>query len=299
MTDVDITTTISAAEIHHPPGPATTVPGKNCLVPIYPPGTAGGLIELPPRPFVIGRDPICDLVLTDAGTSRRHATIQLKNGRFVIADLGSTNGTFVNNAMVSEQPLVAGDFIRIGGHIMKFLASDHVEAQYHEVIYSLMITDGLTGIHNLRYFHDALEKELARSNRHRRPLALAMIDIDHFKRINDTHGHLVGDDILREFCERVHSLVRRDEVFARYGGEEFVVVLDEATPGEAREFGERLRCIIADAPFAVEAEVIPVTISVGIAHTDGQRELSAAQLIAMADEKLYEAKRAGRNRVAC
>jgi diguanylate cyclase (GGDEF)-like protein len=257
------------------------------------------LIELPPRPFVLGRDPNSDLVVTDAGTSRRHASITWQNGRFVIADLGSTNGTFVNNLPIREKALAAGDFIRVGGHVMKFLSSDHIETQYHEVIYSLMITDGMTGVHNQRYLLEALEKELARSSRHRRPLAVCLIDIDNFKQVNDSYGHLAGDDVLREFCDRVRTLVRRDEVFARYGGEEFVVVLDEATREEACQFAERLRQKVADAPFAVDAEAIPVTVSIGIAHTDGRHPVTAAQMIARADEKMYEAKRTGRNRVVC
>src|SRR5690606_7130003 len=181
-----------------------------------------------------------------------------------INDLGSTNGTFVNDEAIQERLLVAGDFVRIGAHIMKFLSSNHIESQYHEAIYGMMVSDGLTGASNRRYFLEALEKELARSRRHRRPLALAMIDLDHFKRINDSFGHLVGDNVLREFAQRVRHLVREDEVFARYGGEEFAVLLDEATAERAAQFGERVRERVAESPFLIGEQALTITVSIGI-----------------------------------
>lgn len=273
--------------------------GKNCLVKIYPGAGAGGLIELPMRQFVIGREEQCDLDLSDPDVSRRHAVINPTDDGFVINDLGSTNGTFVNDEAIQERLLVAGDFVRIGAHIMKFLSSDHIESQYHEAIYSLMVSDGLTGARNRRHFLEALEKELARSRRHKRPLSLAMIDLDHFKRINDSFGHLVGDNVLREFAHRVSNLVREDEVFARYGGEEFAVLLGEATVDAALLFAERVRKRIAERPFQIGDQNLTVTVSIGIGYTPGGEGIRTDELIQRADRQLYEAKRTGRNRVCC
>lgn len=271
--------------------------GKNCLVKIYPAAGAGGLIELPNASFVIGRDMTCDLDLGDKDVSRRHAVIEPTDEGFVISDLGSTNGTYVNGEAIGHKLLVAGDFIRVGGHIMKFLASDHIESQYHEAIYSMMICDGLTGARNRRHFLEILEKELARSRRHVRPLSLALIDLDHFKRVNDTFGHLVGDNVLREFAHRVSELVREDEVFARYGGEEFGVILDEATVEMAKRFAERVCRKVAEVPFTVGEEKLQITVSIGIGHTPGGERISVEEILQRADRNLYLAKHRGRNQV--
>lgn len=271
--------------------------GKSCLVRIYPAETGQGLFELPPQRIIIGRGSDCDMSIMDTSASRQHAYIEPRAGTFMIADMESTNGTYVNDIRVDKRLLEAGDLIRIGSHILKFLSSNHIEAQYHETIYSMMIADGLTGAYNKRYLFETLERELVRSFRHGRPLAMVMLDVDHFKDVNDTHGHLAGDAVLREVAGRVRENVRRDEVFARYGGEEFVVLLPEATADECRAFAERLRQVIGDKPVNVDEKSISVTISLGVAHTDGKEELLPDDLIAEADRNLYHAKRNGRNQV--
>lgn len=272
--------------------------GKSCLIRIYPAGIQEGLIDLPgDHRFIIGRGSECDLELPDSAVSRQHACIELNGGRYHLVDLGSTNGTYVNDKLVRDRLLVSGDFIRVGTHIMKFLSSDHIETQYHETIYSMMITDGLTGIHNKRYFLEALEREIVRSQRHRRPLSLAILDIDRFKQLNDTYGHLAGDAVLREMCNRIKTTIRKDEVFARYGGEEFVVVLPEATHKDALGVAERLRLLVADIPFIIDSVQIQVTISIGLSQTCGGEDIDSATLLARADQNLYQAKRSGRNRV--
>jgi diguanylate cyclase (GGDEF)-like protein len=162
----------------------------------------------------------------------------------------------------------------------------------------MMIRDGLTGVPNKRYFEEALARELARAQRHGRPLSLAVLDIDHFKRINDTYGHLAGDAVLRELAARVRGAIRADEVFARFGGEEFVLLMPEATPEQAAHFAERIRRLAADEPFDVGGKGIPVTVSIGLAHTSGERGVTPEELVGRADRKLYEAKAGGRNRVA-
>jgi two-component system cell cycle response regulator len=266
------------------------------LVRLYPVSTGEGVVALPRAGAIIGRDSDCGIVLEDTDVSRRHASIELKGDVYMFRDLGSRNGSLVNDRRVTELPLQSGDRIAIGQVILKFLRGYDVETQYHETIYAMTISDALTGVPNRRYLMEALRREIVRSHRHRRPLSVAMIDIDHFKKINDRFGHLSGDAVLREICARFRAAVRADEVFARFGGEEFVLVLPESTPEQAREMAERLRGLASGKPVAVNAASIPVTVSVGLAFTQGE-DLSAEDLIARADKKLYDAKTTGRNKV--
>jgi diguanylate cyclase (GGDEF)-like protein len=271
---------------------------KGCLVKIYPAGGDNGVIHLPQHRFSIGRGPGCDLNLMDSAISRQHAAVEPKDERFYVADLGSTNGTYVNDHRIDVRPLAAGDYIRVGSHVIKFLPSDHIEAKYHAALYAMVVTDGLTGVYNKRFFLDAVERELVRAQRHQRVFAVAIFDIDHFKQVNDTYGHLAGDAVLQELCARLRSTIRRDEYFARYGGEEFAVLLPETTRAEARGFAERLRGVVANQPIEFGPIKIPVTISIGLVQCTGQWRGTALELIELADRKLYEAKLAGRNRVA-
>jgi diguanylate cyclase (GGDEF)-like protein len=158
--------------------------------------------------------------------------------------------------------------------------------------------DALTGIHNQRYMLEFLDRELARSARHHRPLTLVMIDIDHFKRVNDQHGHLGGDFALREIANCIKKIIRREDCFARYGGEEFALVLVETQLSQAQQIAERIREVIADMEIWFDNKVICATVSIGLAFTCGDASLSVNQLIRQADDQLYKAKTGGRNRVS-
>lgn len=266
------------------------------LVQIYPTSQNRGLrLPLGERPLVIGREESCDLRIHDESVSRRHVAVIPGSEGFQVEDLGSTNGTFVNDARVAGHILQDGDYLRIGNCIFRFLSGSNVEAQYHEEIYRLTIIDALTEVHNQRYFLEFLDRELARGLRHQRPLALLLFDIDHFKKINDTHGHLCGDHTLREVARRVRSAVRTEELLARYGGEEFAVVLPETGREEAIACAERIRDLIAREGFTYDQQVFTVTVSLGITLTSNDETERAQELIRQADKALYEAKRAGRN----
>src|SRR5206468_804419 len=181
--------------------------------------------------------------------------------------------------------------------IYRFLIGGNVEAEYHEEIYRLTIIDALTDIHNKRYFLEFLDRELARSARYERPLSLVMLDIDRFKLINEDLGHLGGDYTLRELAGRIKGNIRKEELFARYGGEEFAVVLPETNAEGAVALGERLRSVVETTPFRYEDKVYNITISLGIAITSGDESMTPSALLRLADEKLYQAKHEGRNRV--
>lgn len=279
--------------------PAKPVDKAACLVYIYPTGpNMGTRYALGTEPAFIGRAEDCAVRNTDASVSRYHAKIALRDdGEYAVTDLGSTNGTFLNNQQKREGVLRDGDYLRIGNCIYRFLGGGNLEAEYHEEIYRLTVLDGLTQVHNRRYLSEFLDRELARAHRYDRPLALALFDIDRFKRINDTHGHLAGDTVLRQLAALLKGVVRKDELLARYGGEEFAIVLPETSVEAGVAAGERLREAVEGHRFEYEGEVIPVTVSVGVAVSSAD-VAGPTELLDAADQKLYQAKNAGRNRVA-
>jgi diguanylate cyclase (GGDEF)-like protein len=282
-----------------PKRPAAAAGREAYLVHIYPTGPAMGTrYVLNESPLIVGRSEDCDIRIADHSVSRRHARIEPDGqGGYRAVDLQSTNGTFVNNAPISTAPIKDGDYLRIGNCIYRFLAGGNVEAEYHEEIYRLTIMDALTGIHNKRYMLEFLERELARSARHRRPLALIMIDVDWFKSVNDELGHLGGDYTLRELAACITAGVRREDLLVRYGGEEFALVLVESSREGALEAAERIRACVEQHPFEFEGRKFQVTISLGVAFTSGEPAPAVDELIRQADERLYQAKHAGRNRV--
>ncbi|HVK78906.1 MAG TPA: GGDEF domain-containing protein [Kofleriaceae bacterium] len=271
--------------------------GEACLVLVYPPGAdMGKRFPLSRNEVVLGRGSDCDIQVDRDSVSRRHARVFRNGEQWMVEDLGSTNGSYVNDVPVQRSILRDTDFLKIGAAIFKFLTGAGVEAAYYEEIYRMTIIDGLTGAHNKRSFLEFLEREIARCARHRRPLSLLMFDIDHFKAINDTHGHLTGDYVLKEMSKRLLNRIRREELLARYGGEEFAAVLPETDHAGAMVFGETIRKMVADEPFEYEGDKFPVTISVGVATVEGE-DVDSTTFIKMADDNLYRAKREGRNRV--
>jgi two-component system cell cycle response regulator len=270
-----------------------------CLVHIYPSGAdMGRRYTLATRPVNLGRGEGCDVRIPDQSVSRTHARIEPAADGYELSDLQSTNGTFVNDHPVMTHRLHDGDYVRVGNCIYRFQAGGNVEADYHEEIYRLTITDALTETHNKRSLFQFLEYELARSERHQRPLAMVMFDIDHFKALNDRLGHLAGDATLRELASCIKATVRKVDLFARYGGEEFVLVLPETTRDGAVVCAEQVRQRVETHPFQFDADSYQITISLGVAATLGDATLTPATFLAEADANLYRAKHAGRNQVA-
>jgi diguanylate cyclase (GGDEF)-like protein len=293
MDDSEIKTRVTVT----PSSPRATEQGEQCLVLIHPPGPNLGRRFVLNRPFIsIGRESTNDIVLDRDSVSRRHARIALRGGDRVIVDLGSTNGTYVNDRQIQEHRLRAGDQIKVGNSILKFLSGQDVEQAYHEEIYKMTIMDGLTEIYNKRYFMESVERELARAKRYGRDLSLVMFDIDHFKQINDTFGHLAGDQILKDLAQLVKVRTRSEEIVARYGGEEFAVLVPETSNAGATALAEQLRKLVESHRFIFEEEAIPVTISLGVTSA-GTKDIEVTDFIKAADERLYDAKHQGRNRV--
>jgi two-component system, cell cycle response regulator len=266
-----------------------------CLVLIYG-AELGKKYNLNAPSLVIGRSSKCDIQIDQESISRNHTKIVNTGKSILIRDLGSTNGTYVNDEPIDEYVMRDGDLIKIGRTIFKFLTGGNIENAYHEEIYRLTTIDGLTQIFNKRYFLETIEREIARSQRYRRELSLVMFDIDHFKKVNDSFGHLAGDYVLKHLAQTVKTRIRREDCFARYGGEEFSIVLPEIDGANAKTLAEKIRQLVEATDFRFENTSMPVTISMGVATMDADSTDPQA-LVKRADERLYEAKSSGRNRV--
>jgi two-component system, cell cycle response regulator len=273
--------------------------GDACLVNLHPPGPdIGRRIPLINAQYIVGRDSEAGFVVSRSSVSRQHARLYADDdGNWWVEDLNSTNGTFVNEQRIRSQQLTDADQVRFGDAIYKFLSGSNIESAYHEAIHNMAIQDGMTGIHNKRFFMEFLEREIAVASRHGHPLTLVMFDVDHFKKVNDTHGHQAGDHVLSGISTLIGGALRAEDVFARYGGEEFAVICRGTDLAQAQVVGERIRRAVEKHSFVFEGTAIPVTISVGIAGLPDPAVKDAADLVARADKALYQSKHGGRNRV--
>jgi two-component system, cell cycle response regulator len=257
----------------------------------------GRKFDLTKKTTVIGRSSKADIQIDQESISRNHAKVSLSENGVTIKDMGSTNGTYVNDVPITgEYMLRNGDLVKIGRIIFKFIAGGNIEAAYHDEIYRLTNIDGLTQIYNRRYFEESLEREVSRCNRYNREMSLILMDIDHFKQVNDSFGHLAGDHVLKQLASSIKAHIRREDVFARYGGEEFSLLLPEVDVKGAQAMAEKVRRLIEKQRFEFDKNEISVTLSLGVAALSaGNRD--GADLIRAADSKLYQAKVAGRNKV--
>ena len=163
----------------------------------------------------------------------------------------------------------------------------------------LAMVDGLTGLSNRRRFIPAAEREIDLARRYQQPLALLVLDVDHFKAINDTHGHLAGDRVLVEVGQRCLQALRATDLLARWGGEEFIVLLPNTPLAQAQQLAERVReTVSASAQLVVQGQMVQATVSVGAAGASSGQVVSLEMLIQLADSALYRAKHAGRDRVS-
>ena len=278
-------------------GGAEAQPAAACLV-VLSGSNVGEMYRLEKDQVVIGRGDKVDLRLVDDGISREHVRLSKEEGRIILEDLGSTNGTYCNGQRVTRQPLSEGDKILIGSTtILKFSYQDKLDEMFQRQMSESALRDGLTRAFNKRYFTDRIESEFQYAIRHRTPLSLIFLDIDHFKRINDQHGHQAGDHVLAQLSTLVMSMLGEEETFARYGGEEFAIVARGVELEAAVELSERLRAAVEAHPFKFGSTSLPVTISVGVARAPGPGMAASGDLVARADEAMYAAKRSGRNRV--
>lgn len=257
----------------------------------------------------IGRAIEADVRLNDTRASRLHARItsslDKKSGvtNYRIQDLGSTNGTLVNGELITEAPLNDGDKIVIGDHLFRFDMLDEIDREFQQQIHRLIAHDELTGLLTSKSFFSELRREAARAEADSRPFCVLMMDLDHFKEVNDTYGHLVGSKTLEETGRVIKEALRAGDVASRFGGEEFAAFLLDANYAQALVAAERVRVAVAQEEFPVTRMDSPgsktthrITISIGVAaYPDDATD--PIHLVELADSALYRAKRSGRNRI--
>jgi two-component system cell cycle response regulator len=261
---------------------------------------AGSLIMMDGDEMVIGRGEEATVRVDDEGLSRKHVRIFRKNGGYWIEDLKSTNGTFINGVTIPyAAPLNNADRIQLGRTlILRFQLQDKMEREAARRLYDNAVRDPLTRLYNRRFMDERLKEEFAYSVRHQSALSVILMDIDHFKAVNDTYGHVAGDEVLRQVAMVVQETVRVEDVATRYGGEEFCVIARGIEASGAMSLAERLRSRICGLLIdSGDDQLIRITSSFGVATFDHLHPfVVGGALIEAADAALYHAKDTGRDR---
>jgi diguanylate cyclase (GGDEF)-like protein len=285
------------------PGSTVFQPPKRkaaCLIQ-YNGANLGKRIQLSEQRIVVGRTPESHLVINEASVSRQHAAISSSMAGFEIEDLGSSNGTFINDVKVNGKTLLKdGDMIRLGTILFRFFASDNAESIMADKIYRMATIDAGTDIFNKKYLLDALESEMKFARQYKRPLSIIYYDLDHFKKVNDTLGHNGGDVVLRETATICKSAIRKNDVVGRYGGEELVFILPDTDQLTAADLAERLRIAVESHVFKIDVDGRTVnhrqTMSLGVSQLTPDMQ-TIESFLESADRKLYQSKQSGRNKV--
>lgn len=258
----------------------------------------GTLFDLTEQELTVGRSAKCDIPLEFNGISREHFKLNAIENGYNVEDLGSRNGTFLNNSKI-ETPteLQKGDIIKMGAIALKYLPKGDPERLTYDKLQLEANTDGLTGCYNKSYFNKKLDIEVKKSKVTGTPLSLIVFDLDHFKKLNDNYGHDAGDYVLKELAEVIRTNGIRDtDIFARYGGEEFVVLLPKTNIKQSYEIAERLRKGVETHDFIYDDNKLPVTASIGV--SDYRQGVSTGtDLFKRADSAVYKSKEGGRNQV--
>ena len=259
----------------------------------------GTIFDLDDGDTIVGRNPDCTIPLEFQGISRQHFKITVHNDIANVSDMGSSNGTFVNNQKIEGSPeLIKGDHIKIGSVALKFLPKGDTERLTYDKLQEDANTDGLTKCYNKMYFNKKLDLEVKKSKVTGQPLSLIIFDLDHFKHLNDNYGHDAGDYVLAEKANILRDNgIRKGDTFARYGGEEFVVLLPNTNLKQAFEIAERLRKLVFEHEFIYDGKRLPVAASIGVADYR-QGVNTGTDLFKRADSAVFKSKDGGRNQVS-
>jgi diguanylate cyclase (GGDEF)-like protein len=271
---------------------------RDCGVLVETSGVFAGRPHLLGLQTTIGRSPECRLRVEDEALSRSHARITLVGEEYLLEDLGSLNGCFVGDRRVTKAVLHDGDRVRFGSTVaMRFQMVNDDEQRTLIRIYEAGLRDALTGLANRKQLEERLRSELSFAKRHGTELSVVMCDVDRFKSVNDDHGHLMGDAVLRHVAGVLAATVRTEDLVARFGGEEFVVIARATSLVGGAQLAERLRLALEQTSVRVGKVALRVTASFGVSSVQTESRPSAASLLSRADERLYRAKALGRNRV--
>jgi diguanylate cyclase (GGDEF)-like protein len=270
-----------------------------CLVITAGPGV-GQIIRLKAT-VTIGRSDQATVRVPAPSVSRVHCRVLTTEAGVFVEDTGSTNGTSVNGIKIpnsARKQLERGDIIYVGDIVrLRFVYLDSIDQHFHENLIGAAMTDGLTGAANRRAFDERLKEELYFSGRYQSPLSVIMLDIDHFKRINDQYGHIAGDRALVTVVRVIGPTLRSSDMLARFGGEEFVIMARGVNAKGAARLAERLLVLVAKTTIEHEADRFCVTLSGGVADSSTPGIEAPRDLVSAADQALYAAKHNGRNRV--
>ena len=254
------------------------------------------------REVVLGRDPACEIRLRDTGVSRRHAGVVAGHRGARLRDMGSTNGVFVEGIQVADCELQDGQRVQMGMHTaLKYCLCDDLEIGYQRRLAEGALLDPETGLFNRRHFDDRFSAELVTSSRYTRPMSLLLVDVDGFRRVNETHGRVAGDEALGLVSRLVKSAVRREDILARVSGEQFGVVARETPLSAGRALGERIRKAVERGHISVRGQELSLTVSVGVVGIDAIGSYSAPRtetaVLGLAEAALRRALDSGGNRV--
>jgi len=259
---------------------------------------AGQVVSVETTPYTIGRHATNRLPIDDDSISRFHARFVCEDGEYYVEDLGSRNGTFIQGKRVMRSVIKDDDWVQLGARVaFRFTLTDSRQEGLLRKLYESSTRDALTGAYNRRHFEDRLRSEIAFAVRHATDCALILLDLDHFKRVNDTYGHPAGDEVLKHLGAVATRMLRAEDVFARFGGEEFAVILRGSSTRGAGRLAERLMDALRVHHAKYEGLEIPVTLSAGCAALSCCQTPSPEEVVAVADKRLYAAKQGGRNRV--
>ncbi|MCA9129322.1 MAG: GGDEF domain-containing protein [Planctomycetales bacterium] len=276
-------------------GECTAEPISGWLVQVYPFDLEQKCTKFDGRSVTLGRSDECDIVLDDESVSRQHARIVCADDGYTILDSGSTNGVLINGQITKARLLRRGDIIQLGKRIFRFLSGRDLEAQHLETLYSMLTRDGLTSVHNHRFFHEYLEREVCRSKWHRRPLSLILLDVDQLESIVRKHGQLAGDEVLREVALRLKGHMREDDLLARIAESEFAIMCGEADLISAMALAEQCRHSVSGKACLTGGGPLNVTACLGVATLMAAEESACQSLLSIARENLDAAKYAGIN----
>jgi len=262
-------------------------------------GEAGRLIFVPATGGSLGRGKLAEFSFPEESISRRHAKLELVDGKFKVTDLGSLNGTFVDGRRIDgNEELPDNCRIQIATNtVIQFASVDELGAKAVEKLSRTITTDPLTGTGNRYHLQQRLDQEVHYAQRHNEPLGMLLADLDFFKAVNDEHGHLAGDAVLKSLGDMLLQSVRTEDAVFRYGGEEFCVLLRNTSARGMLVLAERIRSVVEGTPVAFDNLDLRVTISIGAALLPGDETGNNETLLYRADMALYQAKAAGRNQV--